>query len=100
MLNKIERGTQMGVAKKIKKGQKYFWYEYAVQKKNNIYYVYEYEIAEENMTMEVCEYENIHKYLSLEDVKNNFPGKYGIYFEEIHPLKGERIFNVDLYIDD
>lgn len=52
------------------------------------------------MVMEVCEYENIYKYLSLEDVINNFPDKYGIYFEEIHPLKGQRIFNIDLYIDD
>lgn len=33
MLNIIERGIQMGIAKKVKKGQKYFWYEYAVQKK-------------------------------------------------------------------
>ena len=100
MLNIIERGIQMGVNKKVKKGQKYFWYEYAVQKKENIYYVYEYEISEENMDMEVCEYENVYKYLSLDDVINNFPNKYGISFKEIHPLKGQRIFNVDLYIDD
>lgn len=33
MLNIIERGIQMGIAKRVKKGQKYFWYEYAVQKK-------------------------------------------------------------------
>ena len=90
MLNIIERGIQMGVNKKVKKGQKYFWYEYAVQKKENIYYVYEYEIAEENMDI----------YLSLDDVINNFPDKYGIHFEEIHPLKGQRIFDVDFYIDD
>ena len=77
MLNIIERGIQMGVNKKVKKGQKYFWYEYAVQKKENIY-----------------------KYLSLDDVINNFPDKYGIHFEEIHPLKGQRIFDLDFYIDD
>ena len=42
----------------------------------------------------------VNKYLSLDDVINNFPNKYGISFKEIHPLKGQRIFNVDLYIDD
>jgi len=47
VLNIIERGIQMGVNKRVKKEQKYFWYEYAVQKKENIYYVYEYEISEE-----------------------------------------------------
>ena len=49
------------------------------------------------MAKEVCEYENIYKYLSFEDVKNSFPAKYGISFEDIHVLKGQKIFNVNFY---
>lgn len=97
MLNKIEQGMQLGIEKRIQKEQKYFWYSYAVQKKGNIYYVYEYEIAEENMAGEICEYENIYKYLSFEEVKKFFPSKYGIHFEDIHVLKGQKIFNVNFY---
>lgn len=39
------------------------------------------------------------KYLSIEDVKNNFPAKYDIHFSDIGPLKGQLIFNPYLYQD-
>ena len=39
MINKIEKGIQLGVEKRIQKGQKFFWYSYALQKKGNIYYI-------------------------------------------------------------
>ena len=97
MQKKIEQGKQLGIEKRIQRQQKHFWYSYAVQKKGDIYYAYEYEIAEDNMAKEVCEYENIYKYLSFEDVKNSFPAKYGISFEDIHVLKGQKIFNVNFY---
>ncbi len=98
MIKKIEQGMQLGIEKRIQKEQKYFWYSYAVQKKGNIYCVYECEIAEENMAAEVYKYENVYKYLSLEDVKNHFPCKYQICFEDIHVLRGQKIFNVNFYI--
>ena len=41
MINKIEKGIQLGVEKRIQKGQKFFWYSYALQKKGNIYYIQE-----------------------------------------------------------
>ena len=98
MLNKIENGRQLGIEKRIKKGYRYFWYSYAVQKKEKIYYVYECEIAEDNMAEEIFEYENINRYLSIKDVKRYFPNKYGIKFEDINVLKGQRIFNINFYI--
>lgn len=94
--NKIESGKQLGVDLRINKEQKYYWYSYAVQKKDNIYYVYESEIEEENMAGEAYDYEHVYKYSSLEDVKEHFPHKYGICFDDIHPLKGTRIFDVDI----
>ena len=94
--NKIESGKQLGVDLRINKEQKYYWYSYAVQKKDNIYYVYESEIEEENMAGEAYDYEHVYKYSSLEDVKEHFPHKYGIGFDDIHPLKGTRIFDVDI----
>lgn len=69
MINKIELGKQLGIELRIQKGQKWYWYSYAIQKKENIYYVYEAEIAEENMAREVWDYENVYRYLFLEYVK-------------------------------
>lgn len=43
--------------------------------------------------------ENINKYHLWDDVVKNFPGNYGIGFEDISTLKGQRIFNVELYIE-
>ena len=98
MISKIEKGIQLGIEKRIKKGQNFFWYSYALQKKNHIYYVYECEIAEDNMAQEVYEFENVYKYLSLEEVQGKFPNKYEISFYDIHVLKGNKIFNVDFYV--
>ena len=98
MINKIEKGIQLGVEKRIQKGQKFFWYSYALQKKGNIYYVYECEIEEDNMAQELYEFENVYKYLSLEEVQTRFSDKYGISFNDIHVLKGNKIFNVDFYV--
>lgn len=100
MLNKLECGKQLGIEKRIKKDLKYYWYSYAIQKKEHIYYVYECEIAEDNMASEIYEYENVYKYTSLEDVIKNFPHKYEICFEDIHTLKGQKIFNVDFYVNE
>ena len=47
--------------KRILKGNKYYWYSYAVQKVNDIYIVYEHEIAEDNICMEIDQYENIYQ---------------------------------------
>lgn len=98
MIDKIEKGIQLGVEKRIQKGQKFFWYSYALQKKDNIYYVYECEIEEDNMAQELYEFENVYKYLSLEEVQTRFPDKYEISFNDIHVLKGNKIFNVDFYV--
>lgn len=98
MINKIEKGIQLGVEKRIQKGQKFFWYSYALQKKDNIYYVYECEIEEDNMAQELYEFENVYKYVSLEEVQTRFPDKYEISFNDIHVLKGNKIFNVDFYV--
>ena len=97
MISKIELGKQLGIEKRIQKEQNNYWYLYAIQKKENIYYVYECEIAEDNMVKEVFEYENVYKYSSLEDVKKYFPHKYETCFDDIHVLKGAKIFNVDFY---
>ncbi len=98
MINKIEKGVQLGVEKRIQKGQKYFWYSYALQKKDNIYYVYECEIAEDKMAQELYEFENVYKYFSLEEVYNQFPNRYEISINDIHVLKGNKIFNIDFYL--
>ncbi len=98
MISKIEKGIQLGVEKRIQKGEKFFWYSYALQKKGSVYYVYECEIAEDNMAQEVYEFENVYKYLSLQEVQNKFPNKYEIFFNDIHVLKGNKIFNIDFYV--
>ena len=67
-------------------------------KKSNIYYVYECEIQEDNIAQELYEFENVYKYLSLEEVQTKFPDKYEISFNDIHVLKGNKIFNVDFYV--
>ena len=46
---KLEKGKQIGIRKRILKGNKYYWYSYAIQKVNDIYIVYEHEIAEDNI---------------------------------------------------
>lgn len=97
MIDKIEQGKQLGIDKRICRENKYYWYSYAIQKKDDIYFVYECEIAEEKMAMEEYEYENINKYHFWDDVVKNFPGNYGIGFEDISALRGQRIFNVELY---
>ena len=97
MIDKIENGVQLGVEKRIQKGLKFFWYSYALQKRDNIYYVYECEIEEDNMAQELYEFENVYKYLSLEEVQTKFPNRYEISFNDIHVLKGNKIFNVDFY---
>lgn len=50
------------------------------------------------MAQELYEYENVYKYLSLEEVQAEFWGKYEISFNDIHVLKGNKIFNVDFYV--
>ncbi len=97
MRSKIELGKQLGLEIRIQKEQKNYWYSYAIQKKEDIYFVYESEITEENMAKEVFDYENVYKYSSLEDVKKHFPHKYETCFDDIHVLKGVKIFNVDFY---
>ena len=98
MINKIENGVQLGIEKRIQKGQKFFWYSCALQKRENIYYVYECEVAEDNMAQELYEFENVYKYLSLGEVQKNFPNKYECSFHDIYVLKGNKIFNVDFYV--
>mgnify|MGYP000874551701 CR=1 FL=1 len=34
---KLEKGKQIGIRKRILKGNKYYWYSYDVQKVNDIY---------------------------------------------------------------
>lgn len=34
---KLEKGKQIGIRKRILKGNKYYWYSYAIQKVNDIY---------------------------------------------------------------
>lgn len=34
---KLEKGKQIGIRKRILKGNKYYWYSYAIQKINDIY---------------------------------------------------------------
>ena len=98
MLNQIEKGKQLGIRLRFEKNQDYFWYCYAVQKRKEIYIVYESEISEKKMAEDLFEYENVKTYSSLEEVKNNFPYKYGTKFEDIHTLKGQVIFNADFYV--
>lgn len=96
---KLQSGKQLGIEKRIFKNGAFYWYSYAVQKADGHYVVYECEIAEDNMAMEEYEYENVTKYLSIEEVENNFPAKYDIHFSDIGPLKGQHIFNPYLYQD-
>lgn len=95
---KIESGKQLGIDKRIEKNDGFYWYSYAVQKIDDTYIVYECEIAEDNMAMEEYEYENVNKYISIQEVERNFNGKYDIRFSDIHPLKGQRIFNPFIYL--
>ncbi len=94
----IEKGKQLGITKRIFSEGKYFWYEYAVQKVKDLYYVYESEIFEDKMAEDTFEYENISIYDSLDEVKSNVPQKYELRFEDIHILKGQKIFNPYFYV--
>lgn len=69
-LSQTWKGKQIGIRKRILKGNKYYWYSYAIQKVNDIYIVYEHEIAEDNICMEIDEYENIYQYYNLKDLKS------------------------------
>ena len=100
---KIELGKQLGIKKRIKKNDDFYWYSYAVQKIENTYIVYECEITEKNITKAMdeegyYEYENINKYQSIEEVERNFIEKYDIRFSDIGPLKGQHIFNPLFYL--
>lgn len=97
MYKKIEAGKQLGFSKEIERDGKLLWYEYAVQKVKDVYFVYECEIAEEKIAMDEYEYENVYKYSSFDEVEKNFTGKYGVNFSDIKPLKGQYLFNPDLY---
>ena len=93
---KLEKGKQIRIRKRILKGNKYYWYSYAIQKVNDIYIVYEHEIAEDNICMEIDEYENIYRYYNLKDLKKHAI-KYDIDFNDLSTLKGNRIFNPNIY---
>ena len=93
---KLEKGKQIGIRKRILKGNKYYWYSYAIQKINDTYIVYEHEIAEDNICMEIDEYENIYQYYNLKDLKKHAI-KYDIDFNDLSTLKGNRIFNPNIY---
>ena len=79
---KLEKGKQIGIRKRILKGNKYYWYSYAVQKVN--------------ICMEIDEYENIYQYYNLKDLKKHAI-KYDIDFNDLSTLKGNRIFNPNIY---
>ena len=58
---KLEKGKQIGIRKRILKGNKYYWYSCVVRDVIDISIVYEHEIAEDNICMEIDEYENIYQ---------------------------------------
>lgn len=93
---KLEKGKQIGIRKRILKENKYYWYSYAVQKIGDMYIAYEHEIAEDNIYMEIDEYENVYRYYNLKELKE-YTIKYNINFSDLNTLKGNRIFNPDLY---
>lgn len=82
----------------IKKTPEYEWYKLEFGTCRIQVYVYECEIEEGDMAQELYEFENVYKYLSLEEVQAKFPNKYEISFNDIHVLKGNKIFNVDFYV--
>ena len=96
VIEKIESGKQVGVEKIIKCGNAEIFYTYAVQKVSDKYIVYE-SIYDSKSVWEDTE-ENIFYYNSLFEFENNINAKYDIKLEDLDVSKGQKFFNVNLYI--
>jgi len=63
---KLEKGKQIGIRKRILKGNKYYWYSYAVQKVNDIY------IYISSMSMKLQKIIFVWKLMSMKIFINNY----------------------------
>ena len=99
LIQLIENGKQVGVSKIIKCENTNIAYTYAIQKKQEKYiaYIDEYDLDncytdEDNPTEKIFIYDN------LEDFIQSFDSRHDVKFEDFSISKGQKFFNVDLYI--
>lgn len=99
LIQLIENGRQVGVSKILECENANIAYTYAIQKKQEKYIVYidEYDldncyVYEDNPT------EKIFIYDSFDDFMQAFDSRYDVAFEDLNISKGQKFFNVDLYI--
>ena len=99
LIQLIENGKQVGVSKIIECENTNIAYTYAIQKKQEKYIVYIDEYDLDNCyTYEDNPSEKIFTYDNFEDFMQAFDSKYGVTFEDFSISKGQKFFNVDLYI--
>ena len=99
LIRLIENERQVGVSRIIECENINIAYTYAIQKKHGKYIVYINEYDLDNcFTYEDNPSEKIYVYDNFEDFMQAFDSKYGVTFEDFSISKGQKYFNVDLYI--
>ena len=96
LIEKIENGKQVGIDKIIKCDNTEIFYTYAVQKVSDKYITYE--SIYDSSTVWEDEVENVTYYDSFSEFEENFNAQYGIVLEDLDVSKGQKFFNVNLYI--
>lgn len=99
IIEKLNKGVQMGLVREVQVDSKKAYFFYAIQKYRDIYYVYESLILDSKAACEEYEYETVKKYVDVEEVINNYNNKYRIKFDEIKVCRGQKVFDVRDYID-
>lgn len=99
LIHLIETGRQVGVSRIIECVNSNIAYTYAIQKKKGKYIVFIDEYDLDNCySYENHPSEKIYVYDNLEDFMQTFDSKYGVTFEDFSISKGQKFFNVELYL--
>jgi hypothetical protein len=97
---RLNRGQQLGKSFSYEKDGEIIWVSVGVQFWNKKFVAYVDEIEESKMTAEDFIREDFKKFDSLEGVKKFLIDETSIFFSDLRPLKGQKIFNPRISDED
>lgn len=95
-INFLKKGKQLGLTEWRSEDGKEIYFSVAVQKWNDKYMIYTLEIEREKMFTDfddIGDYERLIKVKTIDELLNYFRNIIKVDFEELHPLKGRKIFD-------
>jgi len=93
VINKIEKGKQIGKIFSFKSGDETIWSSVAIQKINDFYRVYIDEISESKMNIEEYNKEYLKSFTNIKDAISFLNKNSQIELIDLQTLKGQKIFN-------